>query len=73
MRQKEKNDQINVYVKSKAHFITQQENTHLIEKNTIAIMFPYIRSHISTITSQPGMMPIVLPPINIAAMLKDNT
>lgn len=73
VRLKEKNDQINVYVKSKAHFITKQENTHLIEKNTIAIMFPYIRSHISTITSQPGMMPIVLPPINIAAMLKDNT
>ena len=73
VRLKEKNDQINVYVKSKAHFTTQQENTHLIEKNTIAIMFPYIRSHISTITSQPGMMPIVLPPINIAAMLKDNT
>ena len=73
VRLKEKNDQINVYVKSKAYFITQQENTHLIEKNTIAIMFPYIRSHISTITSQPGMMPIVLPPINIAAMLKDNT
>ena len=73
VRLKEKNDQINVYVKSKAHFITQQENTPLIEKNTIAIMFPYIRSHISTITSQPGMMPIVLPPINIAAMLKDNT
>ena len=73
VRLKEKNDQINVYVKSKAHFTTQQENTHLIKKNTIAIMFPYIRSHISTITSQPGMMPIVLPPINIAAMLKDNT
>ncbi len=73
VRLKEKNDQINVYVKSKAHFITQQENTPLIEKNTIAIMFPYIKSHISTITSQPGMMPIVLPPINIAAMLKDNT
>ena len=73
VRLKEKNDQINVYVKSKAHFITQQENTHLNEKNTIAIMFPYIRSHISTITSEPGMMPIVLPPINIAAMLKDNT
>ena len=73
VRLKEKNDQINVYVKSKGHFIPQQEKTRLIEKNTIAIMFPYIRSHISTITSQPGMMPIVLPPINIAAMLKDNT
>lgn len=72
VRLKEKNDQINIYVKSKAHFTTQQENTNLIEKNTIAIMFPYVRSHISSITSQPGMMPIVLPPMNIAAMLKDN-
>lgn len=72
VRLKEKNNQINIYVKSKAHFTTQQENTNLIEKNTIAIIFPYIRSHISSITSQPGMMPIVLPPMNIAAMLKDN-
>ena len=72
VRLKEKNDQINIYVKSNAHFTTQQENTNLIEKNTIAIMFPYVRSHISSITSQPGMMPIVLPPMNIAAMLKDN-
>ncbi len=72
VRLKEKNNQINVYVKSKAHFTTQQENTNLIEKNTIAIIFPYVRSHISSITSQPGMMPIVLPPMNIAAMLKDN-
>ena len=72
VRLKEKNNQINIYVKSKAHFTTQQENTNLIEKNTIAIIFPYVRSHISSITSQPGMMPIVLPPMNIAAMLKDN-
>lgn len=72
VRLKEKKNQINVYVKSKAHFTTQQENTNLIEKNTIAIIFPYVRSHISSITSQPGMMPIVLPPMNIAAMLKDN-
>ena len=72
VRLKEKNNQINVYVKSKAHFTTQQENTNLIEKNTIAIIFPYVRSHISSITSQPGMVPIVLPPMNIAAMLKDN-
>ena len=72
VRLKEKNNQINIYVKSKAHFTTQQENTNLIEKNTIAIIFPYVRSHISSITSQPGMMPIVLPPMNIADMLKDN-
>ena len=44
----------------------------IIEKNTIAIMFPYIRSYISMITTQPGMNPIVLPQMNIAAMVNDH-
>ncbi len=40
----------------------------LIESNTVAIMFPFIRSQVSLITTQPGMMPIVLPPINTARL-----
>lgn len=52
-------------------FITEQENNGLLEKNTIAIMFPYIRSYISSITTQPGMTPIVLPAINIVALIND--
>ena len=43
----------------------------LVERNAISIMFPYLRSYITTLTSVPGMQPIVLPPINIAAMLED--
>lgn len=42
----------------------------ILEKNTIAIMFPYIRSYISSITTQPGMSPIVLPAMNIVAMVR---
>lgn len=38
----------------------------IIETNTVAIMFPFIRSQVSLLTTQPGMMPIVLPPINTA-------
>ena len=34
-------------------------------------MFPYIRSYISSITTQPGMSPIVLPAMNIVAMVND--
>ena len=34
-------------------------------------MFPYIRSYISIITTQPGMAPIVLPAMNIIAMIND--
>ena len=60
---------LSVFVKGMAVFETEQENQMLIERNTIAIMFPYFRSYVSTLTTQPGMTPIVLPAMNIVAML----
>lgn len=65
------NETIYVNVKGRSIFSTKQENKDLLEKNTIAIMFPYIRSYISSITTQPGMTPIVLPTMNIVAMIND--
>ena len=67
----DENENIYVNVKGKAIFRTQQKNMDMLEKNTIAIMFPYIRSYISIITTQPGMPPIVLPAMNIIAMVND--
>ena len=67
----DKNENIYVNVKGKAIFRTPQKNMDILEKNTIEIMFPYIRSYISIITTQPGMAPIVLPAINIIAMIND--
>lgn len=43
----------------------------ICEKNTLAIMFPYVRSQITLLTSQPGMEPIMLPPINIVSYLEN--
>lgn len=43
----------------------------LIEKNTVAIIFPYLRSQITLMSSQPGMKPIVLPPLNVNALLEE--
>ena len=43
----------------------------LIKQNTVAIMFPFIRSEITLLTSQPGMSPIVIPPLNINRLLRD--
>lgn len=43
----------------------------LIRYNTVAIMFPYIRSQISLVTTQPDIPPISFPPVNIIAMFKD--
>ena len=60
---------LSVFVKGMAMFETEQENKILIERHTLAIMFPYFRSYVSTLTTQPGMTPIVLPAMNIMAML----
>lgn len=40
----------------------------LLQKNALAIMFPYLRTQVSVITMQPDMNPIVIPPMNIEAV-----
>ncbi|MBE6638897.1 MAG: preprotein translocase subunit SecB [Ruminococcaceae bacterium] len=66
---KENND-LNVRVVAAAMFSMDSDDVELIrsimETNTVAIMFPFIRSQVSLLTTQPGMIPIVLPPINTA-------
>ena len=62
-------EKLSVFVKGMAIFETKQENQMLIERNTLAIMFPYFRSYVSTLTTQPGMTPIILPAMNIMTML----
>lgn len=43
----------------------------LVSKNTVAIMFPYLRSQITLLTAQSGLPPVVLPVVNIARMFED--
>ena len=43
---------------------------HLIKANTVAIIFPFIRSQVSLLTTQPGMTPVIIPPININALIE---
>lgn len=38
------------------------------EKNAMSILFPYIRSEVTLLTSQPNFKPITIPPININAL-----
>ena len=52
-----------------AVFKTEMTQRILLERNAVAIMFPYLRSYISTMTTQPGMVPVVLPPMNIMSMI----
>ena len=39
-----------------------------LEQNVLAIMFPYLRSLVSVITSNSGRDPIILPTLNIASL-----
>lgn len=68
-------DVIKVKITLTGYFTCFCDDEHLKEKlinyNSVAILFPYIRSQISLITAQPDLSPVVLPPVNIAAMFED--
>lgn len=43
----------------------------LLEKNAVAILFPYVRAQLTLLTAQPETEPIVLPAFNINALLEN--
>ncbi len=43
----------------------------ILEKNAVAILFPYARTQLTLLTSQPETMPIVLPAVNINKMFEE--
>ncbi|HHY59392.1 MAG TPA: hypothetical protein GX504_02135 [Clostridia bacterium] len=46
------------------------EMERFMEAHAPALMFPYIREHISTVTQKAGVKPVLLPPLNIKALVK---
>lgn len=40
--------------------------------NTISILFPYIRSEVTLLTSQPEITPVIIPPININKLIDES-
>ena len=65
-------DDLKISVSAQAQFLFEavdySDEQEIIDNNTVAIMFPFIRSEVTLLTSQPGMSPIVLPPINTAKL-----
>lgn len=52
--------------------IKEQQNMNLQEfmgKNSSALIFPYIREHIASITQKAGMNPVIISPINVQALI----
>lgn len=43
----------------------------MYKKNAVAILYPYIRSLVSDLSSKGSKPPLTLPPINIAAMMEE--
>lgn len=73
---KENNYPFTMNVSITGIFQTNIEDVYRIKKfaeiNSIAILFPYLRSIVSTYTSNANVQPLILPPINVVNMLKDN-
>ena len=50
-----------------------EEEIHRVKQfaeiNSVAILFPYVRALISTITANANIPPVILPPINVAGMM----
>lgn len=65
--------ELNVSIKGVFSVSGENEETNriLLTRNSCAIMFPYLRSQITLLTSQLNFEPIVLPIININSLLDD--
>ena len=73
---KENNYPFTMNVSITGIFQTNIEDVDSIRKfaeiNSIAILFPYLRSIVSTYTANANIQPLILPPINVVNMLKEN-
>jgi preprotein translocase subunit SecB len=49
--------------------LTAELKQSLINRNTLSILMPYLRSQVSLLTAQPNVDCVVLPPFNINGMV----
>lgn len=56
-----------------AELLDDNMKESILSENSVAIMFPYLRSQIALLTSQPGMMPIQTPIIDIRELVKNSS
>lgn len=54
------------------YFECENTNIHDFEFNAMAILLPYVRAFITTFTSQSGIPPVILPPINVYNYFEKN-
>lgn len=68
-------DVVSLKIKIYGIFACQYEDPkvkdQLLAKNAVAILFPYLRSQISLVTTQPNNVPIMIPAVNINALFDE--
>jgi len=67
----DKNKSLNINLKIEGHFefdkdVNDEALDSFININAPAILFPYVRAYISTLTALSGITPIILPTINLS-------
>jgi preprotein translocase subunit SecB len=68
---KNKNYPFRIYTEVKGIFETQGDDIHTFTINGIAILYPYLRSIVSTYTANSNVSTLILPPINVVAYLNE--
>jgi preprotein translocase subunit SecB len=72
----ENNFPFSLFIKMTGYFnvITKDENMkeELINLNSVSILFPYLRSLVSTITANSNISSLIIPPLNINKLIDEN-
>lgn len=68
---KENNYPFEIKVSITGYFYVEGEKPKSLEKNAIAILYPYIRSLISTYTSNSNTITLTLPIINVNKLIEE--
>lgn len=62
---------IDVSITGLFFFKDDNPDEDLINKNAFAILFPYLRSLVTTLTANANVQPMILPPINVVSYLDE--
>ncbi len=63
-------DSFDLNVTLVGQFVLDAGMVDKLKANAVAVMFPYLRSQVTLLTTQPNISPIVLPTININKLLQ---
>lgn len=67
----ENNKPFEMRIELTGYFIVEGSEPERFKANAIAILYPYIRSIVSTYTANANITPLLLPAINVNKLIED--